>query len=247
MCSSERPTSVGRRLNTSCAAGVRRRICRSRPTVTIARSALLMKLDRSSVSASSSRLRCSSCSLTVISSSLADCSSSLVVSSSSFVLCSSSLLDRSSSWAARSSWPSASCRSTIDCRYSLLDDSSRRNAATSCSPGVDTASSGRAVIADQSGASLASKTTARHRSCALRNGDWQNPQRELHVGVGVDDVKALAHDRRTRGERLIQGDAKVEEQPIPGHAQNVRGRLSWQAFRETARFGRGTPESRSPG
>ena len=36
-----------------CAAGDRRRMRRSRPTITIGRSALLMKFDRSSVSASS--------------------------------------------------------------------------------------------------------------------------------------------------------------------------------------------------
>ena len=86
MCSIDRPTSVGNRLNACCAAGVKRRIRRSRPTVTIGSSALLMKFDRSSANASSSRFRLMNCSLTVVSSSFADCSSSLVVSSSSFVL-----------------------------------------------------------------------------------------------------------------------------------------------------------------
>ena len=109
MCSIDRPTSVGSRLNAFCAAGVRRRTRRSRPTVTIGKSALLMKFDRSSVNASSSRLRLMNCSLTVVSSSFADCSSSFVVSSSSFVLWSSSLLDSTSSCAARSSWLAASC------------------------------------------------------------------------------------------------------------------------------------------
>ena len=108
MCSIDRPTSVGSRLNAVSAAGVRRRMHRSRPTVTIGRSALVMKFDRSSVRASSSRLRAWNCSLTVVSSSLADCSSSLVVSSSSLVLCSSSLLESTSSCAARSSWVEAS-------------------------------------------------------------------------------------------------------------------------------------------
>ena len=57
MCSIDRPTSVGSRLKAFCAAGVSRRMRRSRPTVTIGNSALPMKFDSSSVSASSSRLR----------------------------------------------------------------------------------------------------------------------------------------------------------------------------------------------
>ena len=105
----DRPTSDGRRLNALVAAGVRRRTHKSGPTVTIGRSALLMKFDRSSVRALRSLLRIRYCSLTVVSSSFADCSSSFVVSNSSFVLLSSSLLDSTSSCAARRSCATTSC------------------------------------------------------------------------------------------------------------------------------------------
>ena len=227
MCSSERPTSVGSRLKAFCAAGVSRRMRRSRPTVTIGRSALLMKFDKSSVRASSSRLRLRNCSLTVVSSSFADCSSSFVVSSSSFVLCSSSLLDSTSSCAARSSWLAASCSSTIDCRYCFVDASSCRShggVAVGVARSPSSQASGRPPTRPASPSTRTAPAGSTRGWCAT--SDRQDAQRELDVVAAVRHVQALPHDRAVRRLGLGQGAAQLHEQALLRHAQNVGRRLA---------------------
>ena len=220
---------------------------RSRPTVTIGRSALLMKFDRSSVSASSSRLRLRNCSLTVVSSSFDDCSSSLVVSSSSLVLCSSSLLESTSSCAARSSCAAASCSSTIDCRYCLVDASSCRSQAASRLACAELLSSWATAPADQAGQSFDSNSTSRQQSALCAHGHRQHAQRELDVVGAVPHAQLLAHDRRVGRLRFGQRAAQLHEQPFPGHPQDVRRRLPARALRGTATCARGTAAPRNRG
>ena len=106
--------------STFSAAGVKRRIRRSRVTMTIGICTLASRLSRSLLTRLSSSLRPWSSSLRVLSSSLVDCSSSLAVSSSSLVDCSSSLLDRISSFADCSSSLAAPRSSMIDCSVARL-------------------------------------------------------------------------------------------------------------------------------
>ncbi len=182
--------------------------------MTIGRSALLMKFDKSSVSASSSRLRLRNCSLTVVSSSFADCSSSFVVSSSSFVLWSSSLLDSTSSCAARSSWLAASCSSTIDCRYCLVDASSCRSHAASRF-GVGGRALRPASARPPTRPANPSIRTARGSStrCGARLVTGRTRSVNSMSSLPSDDVQPLPDDRLVGRLGLGQGAAQLHEQP----------------------------------
>ena len=119
-----RPMSAAMRLKVLSAGGVKRRMRRSAPRITIGTSELASRLVRSLLLCESSRLRLCSSSLTVASSSFDDWISSLEVSSSSLMLCSSSLVLCTSSFAACSSSFTACCCSITDCRYSRVAPSS---------------------------------------------------------------------------------------------------------------------------
>ena len=113
-----RPISAGIRLRSFCAAGVKRRIRTSLPTITMGIFMLPNRFSRSLFARLSSILRFCNSSLRVVSSSLVDCNSSLAVSNSSLVLCSSSLVDKTSSLADLYSSDVVSCSSISDCSCS---------------------------------------------------------------------------------------------------------------------------------
>ena len=114
----DRPTSEAIRFNMGSMARVKRRMRRSRPTITSGMLMLSRRLARSRLTLLNSTLLVFSSSFRVFSSSLADSNSSCAVSSSSLPAC-------ASSFAARSSSRVLALSSTIDCRYSLVATSSR--------------------------------------------------------------------------------------------------------------------------
>ena len=146
-----RPMSPGIRLSSFSASGVKRRMRRSGPTMTIGICTLPSRLTRSLLSRFSSTLRLLSSSLTVASSSLLDWISSFEVSSSSLMLCSSSLADCTSSFADCSSSLAASCCSITDCRYSRVAASSCASRALSRSASAG-GSAGAAALSSDGGA-----------------------------------------------------------------------------------------------
>ena len=93
----DRPTSEAIRFNMGSMARVKRRMRRSRPTITSGMLMLSRRLVRSRLTLLNSRLLIFSSSFSVFNSSLADSSSSCAVSSSSLPACASSFAARSSS------------------------------------------------------------------------------------------------------------------------------------------------------
>src|ERR1019366_9324558 len=126
----ERPTSEAIRFNIGSMVRVKRRMRRSRPTMTRGMLMLSRRLARSRLTLVNSTLLIFSSSFSVFNSSLADSSSSCAVSNSSLPACASSL-------AALSSSRVVALSSTIDCRYSLVATNSRARRALSRLPGAD--------------------------------------------------------------------------------------------------------------
>ena len=206
-----------------------------------------MKFDRSSVNASSSRLRLMNCSLTVVSSSFADCSSSFVVSSSSFVLWSSSLLDSTSSCAARSSWLG---------RFLLVDDGLE---VLLGSPRVPAAARPRHGCRSPRGFILRERARGprgpilrleHHEQAALgvmADFHGQDTEREFDIVAAVHDVQPLPDSgaicRRGLGQRAPQ----LHEQARLGHAEDVGGRLPARRLEVQGTCARETAGSRTRG
>ncbi len=226
-----RPMSVGIRLNSFSAIGVKRRTRRFCPRMTIAIWTLPSRLTRSLLSRFSSALRFCSSSLTVASSSLLDWISSLEVSSSSLMLCSSSLADCTSSLADCSSSLAASCCSITDWRYSRVAASSCARRAFSPSASLVPAAAALALLPSR-------ESAAPRRSAALRTGPGSRlPPAELPLtGTTSRWTSRVPPSDWTRSPSSRTGASSLpglaergpqrDRQPLPHHLEQVQAGLA---------------------
>ena len=236
-----RPTSVGIRFNTFSAAEVKRRIRRSRSSMTKTTSTDSIKLVRSLFTLANSALRFCSSSLTVISSSLVACSSSFAVSSSSLVLCSSSLLERISSLADCSSSLVASCSSMMERRSFCVPANSPRRAASSRS-------------APELGLALSLALRGALCGDGARRGVEQHQVVGVSAGVGggfIDDrgyfqshlyragIASYPHaglaNWTSRFLGLMDGGPQIDGQSLPRHLEQIEGRVARRLLQKWSR------------